>query len=86
MTRHYLPISIIAALLVATMIYWRLREPVDRLVRLGGTVAAAVVPRLLAVTTFLAVAILLFSGATSPIGHPRRQEQACRRQPPTIPV
>ena len=69
MTRHYLPISIIAALLVAAMIYWRLRGPVDRLVRLGGTVAAAVVPRLLAITTFLAGAILLFSGATPPIGH-----------------
>jgi phosphatidylglycerol lysyltransferase len=62
MTRHYLPISIIAALLVAAMIYWRLREPV---VRLGG----AVVPRLLAVTTFLAGAILLFSGSTTPIGN-----------------
>ena len=69
MTRHYFPISIIAALLVAAMIYWRLRGPVDRLVRLGGTVAAAVVPRLLAITTFLAGAILLFSGATPPIGH-----------------
>jgi lysylphosphatidylglycerol synthetase-like protein (DUF2156 family) len=69
MTRHDLPISIIAALLVAAMIYWRLHEPADRLVRLGGTVAAAVVPRLLAITTFLAGAILLVSSATPPIGH-----------------
>jgi phosphatidylglycerol lysyltransferase len=69
MTRHYLPISIIVALIVAAMIYWRLREPVDRLVRLGGAVAAAVVPRMLAITTFLAGTILLFSGATPPIGH-----------------
>ncbi|HZI40046.1 MAG TPA: phosphatidylglycerol lysyltransferase domain-containing protein, partial [Gemmatimonadaceae bacterium] len=69
MTRHYLPISIIAALIVAAMIYWRLREPVDRLVRLGGTMASAVVPRMLAITTFLAGTILLFSGATPPIGH-----------------
>ncbi|HKW46466.1 MAG TPA: bifunctional lysylphosphatidylglycerol flippase/synthetase MprF [Gemmatimonadaceae bacterium] len=69
MTRHYLPISIIAALIIAAMIYWQLREPVDRLVRLGGTMAAAVVPRMLAITTFLAGTILLFSGATPPIGH-----------------
>src|SRR5690348_857389 len=69
MTRHYLPISIVGALIIAAMIYWRLREPVDRLVRLGGTMAAAVVPRMLAVTTFLAGTILLFSGATPPIGH-----------------
>ena len=69
MTRHYLPISIIAALIIAAMVYWRLREPIDRLVRLGGTMAAAVVPRMLAITTFLAGTILLFSGATPPIGH-----------------
>ena len=69
MTRHYLPISIIAALIVAAVIYWRLRDPVGRLARLGGTMAAAVVPRMLAITTFLAGTILLFSGATPPIGH-----------------
>lgn len=69
MTRHYLPISLLIAALVAAAIYWRLRAPIDRLVRIGGTVAAAVVPRLLAVTTFLAGAILLFSGATPPVGH-----------------
>jgi phosphatidylglycerol lysyltransferase len=67
-TRHYLPISIIAALVIAAVIYWRLREPIDRLMRLGGTVAAAVAPRMLAVSTFLAGTILLFSGATPPIG------------------
>ena len=68
MTRHYLPISIIAALIVAAVIYWRLREPIDRLVRVGGTVAAAIAPRMLAISTFLAGTILLFSGATRPIG------------------
>jgi phosphatidylglycerol lysyltransferase len=68
MTRHYLTISIIIAGLVAALIYRRLREPVARLVRVGGTVAAAIVPRMLAVSTFLAGAILLFSGATPPIG------------------
>jgi phosphatidylglycerol lysyltransferase len=68
MTRHYLPISIIAALIVVAVMYWHLRDPIDRLVRIGGTVAAAVVPRMLAITTFLAGTILLFSGATRPIG------------------
>ena len=68
MTRHYLTISIVVALFVAAMIYRRLREPIARLARLGGAVAAAVVPRMLAVTTFLAGTILLFSGATPPIG------------------
>lgn len=68
MTRHYLTISIIIACLVAAMIYRRLREPIARLARVGGAVAAAVVPRLLAVATFLAGTILLFSGATPPIG------------------
>ena len=68
MTRHYLTISIIIASLVMALIYQRLREPIARLARIGGTVAAAVVPRMLAVSTFLAGAILLFSGATPPIG------------------
>ena len=54
MTRHYLTIGIIIAALFAAMIYRRLREPIARLARLGGTVAAAVVPRMLAVSTFLA--------------------------------
>jgi len=68
MTRHYLTIGIIIASLVMALIYRRLREPVARLARVGGTVAAALVPRMLAVSTFLAGAILLFSGATPPIG------------------
>lgn len=68
MTRHYLTISIIIAALFAAMIYRRLREPIARLARLGGTVAAAIVPRMLAVSTFLAGTILLFSGATPPVG------------------
>jgi phosphatidylglycerol lysyltransferase len=38
--------------------------PVQRLVRLGGDWPAAVVPRLLAIVTFVAGALLLFSGAT----------------------
>ncbi|HKO14792.1 MAG TPA: bifunctional lysylphosphatidylglycerol flippase/synthetase MprF [Gemmatimonadaceae bacterium] len=68
MTRHYFPISILVAALVAAAIYWRLRAPLHRLGRIGGAVAAAIVPRLLAVATFLAGTILLFSGATRPVG------------------
>src|SRR5690242_19590848 len=68
MTRHYLTISIIIASLVMALIYRRHREPIARLARVGGAVAAAIVPRMLAVSTFLAGAILLFSGATPPIG------------------
>lgn len=38
--------------------------PIQRLVRLGGHWPAAVVPRFLAIITFIAGALLLFSGAT----------------------
>lgn len=38
--------------------------PIQRLRRLGGDWTAAVIPRLLAIITFLAGALLLFSGAT----------------------
>ena len=41
--------------------------PVQRLIRLGGDWPAAVVPRLLAIVTFVAGALLLFSGATPAI-------------------
>ena len=68
LTRHYLPISVAIATVISLAIYWRRREPIDPPVGLGGAVAAAVVPRLLAVATFLAGAILLFSGATPPVG------------------
>ena len=64
MIRHYLPISIVIAALVAAVLYWRHLAPLHRLVRVGGEWAGAIVPRLLALTTFLAGAILLFSGAT----------------------
>jgi phosphatidylglycerol lysyltransferase len=43
---------------------FRHTAPIKRLRRLGGDWIAAVVPRLLAIITFLAGAILLFSGAT----------------------
>ena len=52
MTRHYLTISIIIASLVMALLYRRHREPIARLARVGGTVAAAIVPRMLAVSTF----------------------------------
>ncbi len=67
MIRHYLPISIAIAVLVAAGFYWRHLVPLRRLVRIGGEWAAAIVPRFLALTTFLAGAILLFSGATPAI-------------------
>jgi phosphatidylglycerol lysyltransferase len=43
---------------------FRHSAPIQRLRRLGGDWMAAVVPRLLAIVTFLAGALLLFSGAT----------------------
>lgn len=62
---HY--VLVITALLAAAYIgvsLFRHTAPVQRLVRLGGDWTAAVVPRLLAFVTFIAGALLLFSGAT----------------------
>ena len=69
MTRHYLPIGILIAALAAAVMYWRARGENDQLARVGTSLAAALVPRVLAVATFLAGAVLLFSGATPPVGH-----------------
>jgi phosphatidylglycerol lysyltransferase len=56
---------VLGVVVIAVMIRLSRRSPiVMRLVRLGGNATAALVPRALAVTTFLAGAILLFSGAT----------------------
>lgn len=62
---HYLVPSIVAAVLVAIAFLLRKKEPLRRLVRITGAVAPVVVPRVLALTTFLAGTILLFSGATA---------------------
>ena len=69
MTRHYLPIGLLIAVLTMAAIVWQTRGQNEQLVRVGGSLAAALVPRLLAVATFLAGAVLLFSGATKPVPH-----------------
>jgi phosphatidylglycerol lysyltransferase len=55
--------ALLAAGYVALALF-RHTAPVQRLIRLGGDWPAAVVPRLLAIVTFVAGALLLFSGAT----------------------
>ncbi len=61
---HYLIPSILAAALFVVVFLLRKRQPLERLLRVSGHVAPAIVPRVLAITTFLAGSILLFSGAT----------------------
>lgn len=67
--RHYLPISLLIATVFAIAMYWRHLGPIQRVVRLGGEWGAAIIPRLLALTTFLGGTILLFSGATPAVGN-----------------
>ena len=64
--RHHYVLAFTVALAVgyAAIAAARHTGPVQRLRRLGGNWTAAVVPRLLAIVTFLAGALLLFSGAT----------------------
>lgn len=66
-TVHYLLPSLLIALAALVVVALRHKRPLERLFRLTGHVAPVVVPRLLAGTTFLAGAILLFSGATPAI-------------------
>lgn len=61
---HYLLPSTLAALLVILYLLLRERGALRRLFLATGRIAPALVPRILAITTFLAGAILLFSGAT----------------------
>jgi phosphatidylglycerol lysyltransferase len=61
---HYLVPSILVAALCVVVFLLRKRQPLERLLRVSGHVAPAIVPRVLAITTFLAGSILLFSGAT----------------------
>lgn len=61
---HYLVPSILAATIFVVVFLLRKRQPLERLLRVSGHVAPAIVPRVLAITTFLAGSILLFSGAT----------------------
>src|SRR6185503_5690257 len=69
MTRHYLPIGLFIAALAIVAMFWRARRENEQLARVGIGLAAALVPRALAVATFLAGAVLLFSGATPPVRH-----------------
>ena len=63
--RHdVLIVTALLALGYVAITLFRHTAPVQRLVRLGGDWPAAVVPRLLAIVTFVAGALLLFSGAT----------------------
>lgn len=64
--RHHYVLGFTTALGVAYLALAILRHtgPIQRLRRLGGDWTAAVIPRLLAVITFVAGALLLFSGAT----------------------
>lgn len=63
---HHYVLGFTAALAVGyvTIALFRHTGPIQRLRRLGGDWTAAVVPRFLAIITFLAGALLLFSGAT----------------------
>lgn len=64
--RHHYVLGFTTALGVAylTLAIFRHTGPIQRLRRLGGDWTAAVIPRLLAVITFVAGGLLLFSGAT----------------------
>ncbi len=56
---------VLGVAVVAVMIRLSRRSPaVTRFIRMGGSISAALIPRALAFTTFLAGVILLFSGAT----------------------
>jgi phosphatidylglycerol lysyltransferase len=66
LVRHHYVLGYTAALAVAYIgiALFRHTAPIQRLRRLGGNWTAALVPRLLAIITFIAGALLLFSGAT----------------------
>lgn len=62
---HYvLGFTAVLAIGYTAIALFRHTAPIQRLRRLGGDWTAAVVPRFLAIITFLAGALLLFSGAT----------------------
>ncbi len=66
---HYLIPSIVVALLVGSWLLFRKKAPLDRVARVTGQVAPVLVPRVMALSTFLAGAVLLFSGATPAVGN-----------------
>lgn len=59
-----LVLSAVTALLYLTIALFQHTAPIQRLAALGGDWTAAIVPRLLSILTFVAGAMLLFSGAT----------------------
>jgi phosphatidylglycerol lysyltransferase len=65
---HYFLPSILGAIVFLLVFFFWKKEPLVRLIRISGQWGAVIVPRLLAVTTFLAGTILLFSGATPAVG------------------
>ncbi|MDQ6737506.1 MAG: GNAT family N-acetyltransferase [Gemmatimonadota bacterium] len=71
---HHYVLAFTAALAIGYIgiALFRHTGPIQRLRRLGGDWTAAVIPRFLAIITFLAGALLLFSGAT-PAGAGRLQ-------------
>ncbi|MDQ6887031.1 MAG: bifunctional lysylphosphatidylglycerol flippase/synthetase MprF [Gemmatimonadota bacterium] len=66
---HYLIPSIVVTLLASGWLLFRKKAPLDRVARVTGRVAPVLVPRLMALLTFLAGAVLLFSGATPAVGN-----------------
>jgi len=65
---HYL-LPTLAITAVALLVFvLREQKPLHRLARMSGRLLPAIMPRLLAATTFLAGTILLFSGATPAVG------------------
>lgn len=68
-TRHHYVLGITVALAAGYLgiALFRHSAPIQRLRRLGGDRTAAIVPRMLAIFTFVAGALLLFSGATPAI-------------------
>jgi len=67
--RHHYVVLLTAAvtLLYIAALVARHTQPMQRLVRHGGDWGAAIMPRILALVTFLAGALLLFSGSTPAI-------------------
>ncbi|MGB6306345.1 MAG: bifunctional lysylphosphatidylglycerol flippase/synthetase MprF [Steroidobacteraceae bacterium] len=65
---YFAPFIVALALLGAHEI-WVHRGPAVRLVRLGRTFLTAVTPQAISIATFLAGAVLLFSGATPGLGN-----------------
>ena len=69
MRPHYLIPTMVAAAVFAVLVVLRRKAPIAHAYRVSKRVGPLIVPRLLAITTFLAGTILLFSGATPAVGN-----------------